>query len=309
MKTIFLALLVMALWGSLFPFVKIGYEAFRINSTDIPSILMFAGTRFALCGSVISVIALIKRDPIEAPKLKSIGYILLIGMFSIVLHYAFTYIGLSSTDSSKTALIKQLGALLYVCFAFLFFKNETFSAYKIIGALVGFAGIVAINFSPAGISFSTGDILIVLASVCTVAANILTKKIAARSSPFWLTGISQLSGGAILMLAALIMGANMLDFHWQSLLVFAYICTASTVAYVLWNYILKASDLSSMFIIKFTEPLFACIFGAILLGEDIFKWQYLIAFILISAGAILGNVTKNATKRKIINHEENRTTG
>ena len=111
------------------------------------------------------------------------------------------------------------------------------------------------------------------------------------------------------MLAALIMGANMLDFHWRSLLVFAYICTASTVAYVLWNYILKTSDLSSMFIIKFTEPLFACIFGAILLGEDIFKWQYLIAFILISAGAILGNVTKNATKRKIIKHEENRTTG
>jgi drug/metabolite transporter (DMT)-like permease len=39
------------------------------------------------------------------------------------LHYAFTYIGLSSTDSSKTALIKQLGSLIYVCFAFLFFKN------------------------------------------------------------------------------------------------------------------------------------------------------------------------------------------
>jgi drug/metabolite transporter (DMT)-like permease len=47
-----------------------------------------------------------------------------------------------------------------------------------------------------------------------------------------------------------------------------------------------------MFIIKFSEPLFACVFGALLLGENIFKWQYLIAFVLISSGIILGNKNK-----------------
>ena len=72
--------------------------------------------------------------------------------------------------------------------------------------------------------------------------------------------------------------------------VFAYICTASTVAYLLWNYILKTCELSNMFIVKFAEPLFACIFGAVLLGEDILKWQYLIAFLLISGGIVLGNI-------------------
>ena len=59
----------------------------------------------------------------------------------IVLHYAFTYIGLATTDSAKTALIKQLGALLYVCFAFLFIKEEKFSVLKILGTLMGFGGI------------------------------------------------------------------------------------------------------------------------------------------------------------------------
>lgn len=288
-KTVILSLTVMALWGSLFPCIKIGYKAFSISGTDIPAILMFAGTRFTLCGIVISAIALLKRDKIEKPKLKSINTILLIGIFSIILHYAFTYIGLSSTDSSKTALIKQLGSLLYVCFAFLFVKNETFNAWKIIGAALGFTGIIAINFTSDGISFSIGDVLILLASVCTVVSGVLTKKIAKNHSPFWITGISQLSGGIVLIIAALIMGANMLSYDWYSLGVFAYICTASTIAYVLWNYILKTSDLSNMFIIKFAEPLFACIFGALLLGEDILKWQYLAAFVLISAGIILGN--------------------
>ena len=59
--------------------------------------------------------------------------------------------------------------------------------------------------------------------------------------------------------------------------------------YILWNYILKTCDLSNLFIIKFAEPLFACVVGAIILKENIFQWQYLIAFILISIGIIIGN--------------------
>ena len=179
--------------------------------------------------------------------------------------------------------------MIYVCFAFLFFKNETYSIWKIIGAIIGFFGIIAINFNPGGISFSFGDILIILASVCTVVASILSKKTLENNSPFWITGISQLSGGIVLLYVALIMGADFLSFNLGSLLVFTYICTASMIAYLLWNHILKTCELSNMFIIKFAEPLFACIFSAILLSENIFKWQYLIAFILISAGITLGN--------------------
>jgi drug/metabolite transporter (DMT)-like permease len=205
------------------------------------------------------------------------------------LHYSFLYIGISTTDSSKTALIKQLGSLLYVCFAFLFVKSETFSVWKIVGAVIGFLGIIAINFNGGAISFSSGDILIVIASVCTVVANILIKKIAKNNSPFWITGISQFAGGIILMVVALIMGGRFLTFNWQAFGIFVYICSASMAGYILWNCILKTSDLSNMFIIKFAEPLFACIVSAIILKENIFQWQYLIAFILISIGIIIGN--------------------
>ena len=294
LKTIFLSLIVMALWGSLFPFIKIGYSTFSIDSSNIPSILMFAGTRFVVCGIIIFLITfsknrLSKGTPAPFPKGKAILEILLIGLFTIILHYSLLYIGISITDSSKTAIIKQLGSLFYVCLAFLFVKNEKFCIWKIVGAILGFCGIVAINFSTGGVSFSYGDILIIGASFCTVVANIISKKTLEGNSAFWVTGISQLFGGCVLFMVALILGADILSFDFNALLVFAYICTASTVAYILWNYILSTNNLSNMFIIKFSEPLFACVFGAILLGEDIFKWQYLIAFILISVGITLGN--------------------
>ena len=80
----------MALWGSLFPCIKLGYEAFAIDSTNIPDIIMFAGMRFVLCGGIVTLIALIKRDKIAAPKPKTVGIILLVGLNAIVLHYACT---------------------------------------------------------------------------------------------------------------------------------------------------------------------------------------------------------------------------
>ena len=289
LKTISLSLLVMALWGSLFPMVKIGYSAFNISSNSIPDILMFAGVRFVICGLGVCAYSYFKKEKIATPKAKNVFNIFIMGLFSIVFHYAFTYIGLSTTDSSKTALIKQLGALIYVCFAFLFFKGEKFSIIKIIGAIIGFCGIIAINYNPSGISFSRGDILIIGASVCTVISNVISKKSVEGNSPFWITGISQFTGGIILLIAALIMGADMLNFSLKATFVFSYICIASISTYTLWYYILKNNSLSKMFIIKFAEPLFACVFGAILLGEDIFKIQYLLAFILISIGIVLGN--------------------
>jgi drug/metabolite transporter (DMT)-like permease len=139
---IVLSLLVMALWGSLYPLVKIGYEAFCIDGSDIPSILMFAGTRFAVCGAFAFFIAVFKKGKIQSPKRNTLGIILLISFFSIVLHYAFYYIGVATTDSSKSAIMKQLGALLYICFAFLFFRqnqkenNQKYLTFGLISVII-----------------------------------------------------------------------------------------------------------------------------------------------------------------------------
>lgn len=287
-----LPLIPMILWGSLFPFIKIGYEAFSINQESVPDILVFAAMRFIVCGIIVSAIALVRRDSLSENKIKGIGSVLLMGLFFIVLHYAFTYIGLTMTDSSKTALLKQLGSLFYICLAFLFIKGESFSIFKIIGAVLGFGGIIAINFTGNGLTFAVGDILIILASVCSVVSTILSKNCVQKISPFWITGISQFFGGIALLIAGVVMKGSFPTFNLKAFFTFAYICTASIIAYVLFTYVQKNTTNSRLLIIKFAEPLFACIFGAILLGEDILKLQYLVAFVLICGGIYLGSVKK-----------------
>ena len=118
-KSILLAFIVMLLWGSLFPMVKLGYSAYNISSTG--DILFFAGVRFTVCGAIICLYAfLTDKDSFKSVP-SAWGNVLLSGLFAIILHYAFSYIGLNFTDSGKTAILKQFGPLFYVCFSFLFF--------------------------------------------------------------------------------------------------------------------------------------------------------------------------------------------
>jgi len=291
-KTIALALVVMALWGTLYPAVKVGYRALGIDASSTADILMFAALRFFVCGLAVSLFCLFRRKSFGLPSGKAALHFMCVGVFSIVVHYACSYLGLSMTDSSKTALLKQTASLLYVCFAFLFFKDEKYSITKIIGALVGFCGIIAINLSSSRLTFGPGELLILCSSVGTVTANIISRRSVQNASPMWLTGISQLFGGIVLLIAASAMGARLPQLTGKGLLVFSFICIASIASYALWYSVLKTTPLSQLFIIKFAEPVFACIGGAILLNENIFKLQYLLAFILISTGIVIGHHTK-----------------
>lgn len=282
------ALLTMLLWGSLFPMVKLGFKAYNVVGTA--DILLFAGIRFCVCGAVICAFAFCKDKRSYLPVKSSILPVLLSGLFAIVLHYGLTYSGLKLSDSSKTALIKQIGALFYVCFSFLFIKDDKPTAKKIIAALVGFGGIVALNITGDGFSFSVGDLLILGASFCTVLSNVISKKVFEKVSPITATGISQLFGGMVLLVVGLALGGGVKFAFDGSLWIMAYICAASIVSYCVWFGIVKNGELSTLFIIKFAEPVFACVFGALILQEDIFKWQYLVAFLLISGSIVLCNL-------------------
>lgn len=288
-KTICLALLVMLLWGTLFPMVKLGYTAYHITTTG--DILFFAGVRFTICGIVICLYSWITaKDSYKAVK-SSIVPVLLSGFFAIILHYGFTYIGLQLTDSAKTAILKQIGVLFYVCFSALFFKEDKLTLRKLLAVVMGLIGILAINTSYDGISFHFGDLLIVAASFCTVFSNIISKKVLSAVVPVTMTGVSQLFGGVGLLVFGKLLGGGMhMNFTFGQSFLMIYICLASIFSYCIWFTVVKNGELSKLFIIKFAEPVFACVFGALLLGENIFKIQYLAAFLLIAGGICISNI-------------------
>lgn len=290
-KGIFYSMVVMLLWGALFSLVKLGYRFFGIGSTG--DILAFAGIRFVVCGIIIVLFALLRNPRDFQGVTRALFSVLLSGLFAIVLHYGFSYLGLGFTDGSKTAILKQLGAVLYICFSPLFFPEDRLSLQKICGLLLGVAGILAINMGTGGLRIHLGDVLILAASFCTVFSNIISKKAFNRVDPIVATGISQLFGGLVLLAVGIAAGGNarnLIPTNWQAIGVFCLIVAASVISYCLWFTVVKKEALSKLFIIKFAEPVFAAVFGWLLLGEDIFNVNYILAFGLISTGILVANL-------------------
>ena len=279
----------MILWGSLFPVVKLGYKEFGLNTAFIPDLIFFAGIRFVVCGTLLCLYNGVRKT-YKVDYGKKYIAIFLIGLFSITLHYACTYIGLSMTDSSKTALLKQLGTIFFICFSFVFIKEDKFSVFKMISAFFGILGIVILNFDSLKFSFGLGEFLIISASVCTVISNILCKKYTRDVNTLFVTGGSELTGGIILLIVGLSFGGALRVFTLGGLFITIYIVFATVVSYGLWYKTVQTSNLSYLFIIKLSEPLFAAIIGAIILSENIFKWQYAVSFVCIVLAVLISNL-------------------
>ncbi len=292
-----LALAVMFFWGSLFPTIKLGYKAFEIDTGSVPSILLFAGVRFVLCGAILIAVTAFSKGGnrrLTVPRGRTWLYICLVALFSYTLHYASQYIGISHLPGSKTAILKQIGSLFIICFAFLFRKEDKFSSRKLAGGLLGFLSILVINLNGLQLSVSLYDALILAASFCSVAGTVCSKNAYDTEDPMTVTAWAQLMGGVFLLAAGLALGGRIPTFSWQAAGVMAYMCFASCMGYSLWNLLLKYHDISRLTVIKFSETLFSALVSWVLLGEDIFKLPYLVAFLLVCAGILVSSKKKKS---------------
>lgn len=276
------SMLVCILWGSLYSVIKLGQTAFAIDSDNIPSIMLFAGLRFFISGIVLVILASVSQKKFAVPDKVSIMPIIWVAFVVIVLHYSFTYIALAVGQSSKAAILKQVGFLLLSCFAFVFRKEDKFTYGKLIGGILGFAGVIVVNFNGLEFDFSFGDILVLVASFCSVAGSVISKNAYDKCNPLTVVSYSQLFGGIILTGAGLALGGH-ITLTASGLWILVYIIASSVIAYSLWNMLVKYNDISLLSVLKFMEPLFAVIIAIFLFPEtETFKLEYAVAFVIIA---------------------------
>lgn len=293
---VLLAAVVSMLWGTLFPMIKIGYKTFEIDNTEVASILLFAGVRFLISGIILVAMCSTKNKKLEFPKGKKLYSVLIVSMLTVVVHYALTYTGLSLADSSKSSVLKQIAFLIVPCIAFLFRKDDKFSFYKVFAAILGFSSVIIINLEGMNLVFGMGEILIILASFSSMLGQMASKNIYDKYKPTYIVAYAQLLGGIILVISGLIFGGSIGKISLQSIAVLGYICFASITANLLWNTLIKYNDMSKLAVLKSMDPLFASLFSALLLGENILKPTYLAATVLIVTAIYVSNHVSKTKK-------------
>jgi len=286
---VLLAAVVSVLWGTLFPMIKIGYKVFEIDNTQVASIMLFAGVRFLISGIILVSMQSVKKKRLELPKGNKFTSVLIVSLLTVVVHYALTYTGLSLADSSKSSVLKQIAFLIVPCIAFLFRKDDKFSFYKVFAAILGFSSVIIINLEGMNFVFGIGEFLIILASFSSMFGQMASKNIYDKYKPTYIVAYSQLLGGVILVISGLIFGGSIGKISLQSIAVLGYICFASITANLLWNTLIKYNDMSKLAVLKSMDPLFASLFSALLLGENILKPTYLIATAFIILAIAVSN--------------------
>ena len=227
-----IALLCCALWGSATPAIKWGYKLLDVEG--VPSIMLFAGTRFALAGLFTVIIFSIARRRLLYPKMKNMPRVLTVSVFQTIIQYIFFYLGLAYTTGVKGTVTSGSGAFFAVIIACLIFKQEKFSAKKIIACVIGFLGIVIINFDGLVLTEKENEILgvifVLISTVSNAFSSVLIKRFSKYEDPVVISGYQFMVGGVVMILVGLISGGTITVSDAGGALMLIYLALLSAVA-------------------------------------------------------------------------------
>lgn len=279
------------LWGSAFPCIKIGYSLFHIEANDTASQLLFAGIRFFCAGVLTVIIGSGLQRKLLFPRRGSLKKIGVLSMLQTVIQYLFFYIGLAHTSGVKASIIEALNVFFAIMISSLLFHQEKLNKRKVIGCIIGFAGVVLVNVNGLDFSFNVkGDGAIVLSTLAYSFSSVFLKKFSQNDDPVMLSGYQFILGGFILTMAGLCLGGSFYEVTPAAAGMLFYLAMVSAVAYALWGILLKYNPVSLVTVYGFMNPVFGVLLSALLLGEKNQASGFgLVALLLVCVGIYVVN--------------------
>lgn len=275
------------LWGSSYPAIKSGYELFAIATDDIPSKIVFAGYRFLFAGLLLLLFAMAQRKPIARLSPRQYGQVAILGLTQTSIQYIFFYIGLAFTTGVKGSIMNATGTFFSVLLAHLIYKNDRLSYNKSIGCVLGFTGVMLVNFNHSLLDFSfsmMGDGFVVLAAFILSASMLYGKRISQTVDPTVMTGWQLAFGGLVLVLGGYLTGGTLVIHSATAVALLGYLTLLSSIAFALWSVLLKYNRVSMIAPFNFVIPVAGTVLSAIFLGENILEMKYAIALVLVCSG-------------------------
>jgi drug/metabolite transporter (DMT)-like permease len=275
------------LWGSSYPAIKSGYELFQIATDDIPSKVVFAGYRFLFAGLLLLLFALAQRKPIARLSPRQFGQLTLLGLTQTTIQYIFFYVGLAFTTGVKGSIMNATGTFFSVLLAHFIYHNDKLSYNKTLGCVLGFAGVMLVNFNSGMQDFRfvwNGDGFVVLAAFILSAATMYGKRISQTVDPTVMTGWQLAIGGVVLVVGGYATGGTLEVHSFSAVAILGYLTLLSSVAFALWSVLLKVNRVSMTAPFNFVVPVAGTVLSAIFLGENILEIKYAVALVLVCSG-------------------------
>ena len=292
---ILLATLCCLLWGSSYPAIKNGFFLFAIQPGDMAGKLVFAGWRCLLAGTVLLAVAVLAKKNIFALSRRNWGEVAALGGLQTSIMFVFFYLGLAYTSGVKSSVLNGTVSFFGVLLAHFIYHNDRLTWAKSLGCLIGFAGVLVVNFDHDQLDFSftlIGEGSMVLSAFFMAAGMIYGKRVSRQMDSSLMTGYQLAFGGSILLVVGYALGAELAHVSLKSSLILGYLVVNSSVAYTLWSVLLKYNRVGMVSVFNFLVPIFGAILSAIFLGETFLEWKNLAALMLVCTGIWLVTLEK-----------------
>ena len=285
----FLLILLSAIWGGAFTLNKMALDFYT------PEVIV-AGR--LIVGSVFLIVLIYFIYRRFSINLSQLNYYLFMSLVGIVIPFIAIINGQRHIDSAMAGILMATMPITTILLSHFFLADEKINQQKFIGFLISFFGVFILIYREDLFlrnSFSTtliSQLQVMLGSTLYSIAAMYGKK-------YKMTDPVNASTGTILfatffMLIYLIfidesnvsVSALLMNYN---ILLLGILCTA--IATIIYFQILQTAGASFLSIMNFLIPLWAILFGILIL-EDAFSWNYIFGLIIILTGIKLANSTR-----------------
>lgn len=289
-KNLLLMVLLAALWGPSFVFIKVGVE------TIPPFTLVFG--RVALAAVLLYLVLRWQhgRLPNSLDTWKHISFVALV-------HNAIPFVlfawGEQYVDSALASILNGTIPLFTILLAHFFTQDDHLTFTKVTGVLVGFAGMVVLVY-PAfqdGVAATAWGVLALVVASFLYGVAIVYSRNHLRGLPSLVAPTGQMIMASLFLLPVMLL----VERPWTipapstlsvlSMLALAVLGTA--LAFIVYYRLLERAGASYLSMVAYVIPVFGIIFSVVLLGEQLTR-EMILGGGLILFGVMIVNGLFNA---------------
>lgn len=260
--------------------IKISLEGLGVFTT--------AGIRFGIASVAILLWVRFTGRSFEIKTEQVFQLIVIAVVFTAQL--SLFYLGLSKSNASRGTLLVNFQPFFTLFLAHFFIPGDQITKRKIMGILLGFAGVAFVFLEKKGVAsdFNTGDVLILTAAFLWACNAVYTKRIISAFKPFQIALFPMIFSVPFFFLEGVLWDHHMIafiDYKIIGAMAYQSLVTAS-FGFVVWNSLLQRYGAVALHSFIFIMPITGVLLGGLVLGEPI-TINILSAMLLIVAGILI----------------------
>lgn len=286
--------LLAAIWGSSFLFIRMGALEFGA----LPTAAMRVGIASAF---LLPLVMLRGQMHVLRAHWKKI---FAVGVVNSGLPFALYSFALQFISTGLSALLNATVPLFAALVAWAWLKDRP-TGERIAGLLVGFLGVAMLAWDEASFKAGPGGIAPAWGVLACLGAT-LSYGVAANAAKRFLGGLPAIATAAGSQLGSLVFLAIPAAMTWPastpsakawgSLIALGVLCTG--VAYILYFRLIESSGPAKASTVTFLVPVFAVIYGVVLLGEHVTAWMLVCGAVIVCGTALSAGMLRLATIRR-----------